>query len=106
LTSRKCKDWSRIGFQGEDPTTDFRAMGILGLLNLLAFSKHPSVQNVLNDSNSQFWYPFAVCGINISSKIFNLLKNHQLNVYFYDSKDFLDDFNQIYSKFHLTFHTK
>ena len=35
LLSRVTKQWQNIGFQGEDPKTDFRGMGILGLDNLL-----------------------------------------------------------------------
>ena len=35
LTTRKTKLWQNIGFQGEDPKTDFRGMGLLGLENLL-----------------------------------------------------------------------
>ena len=31
LTSRVSKDWQDIGFQGNDPATDFRGMGTLGL---------------------------------------------------------------------------
>ena len=34
LMTRKTKQWQNIGFQGEDPKTDFRGMGILGLENL------------------------------------------------------------------------
>ena len=96
LSKRKCKDWSKIGFQGEDPATDFRSMGILGLLNLIYFSKHKNVQQVLKDSNSEFWYPFAVCGINVSSKILEMLKTYKLNSKFYNSTDYLNDFNEIY----------
>lgn len=35
LTARISKQWCEIGFQGNDPKTDFRGMGLLGLLNLL-----------------------------------------------------------------------
>lgn len=35
LTTRKTKQWQNIGFQGEDPKTDFRGMGTLGLENLM-----------------------------------------------------------------------
>uniref|UniRef100_T1J0J3 ELMO domain-containing protein n=1 Tax=Strigamia maritima TaxID=126957 RepID=T1J0J3_STRMM len=35
LTSRVTKQWGDIGFQGDDPKTDFRGMGMLGLENLL-----------------------------------------------------------------------
>ena len=33
--NRVSKQWQDIGFQGDDPKTDFRGMGMLGLLNLL-----------------------------------------------------------------------
>ena len=35
LMTRKTKQWQNIGFQGDDPKTDFRGMGLLGLKNLL-----------------------------------------------------------------------
>ena len=35
LMTRKTKQWQNIGFQGDDPKTDFRGMGLLGLENLL-----------------------------------------------------------------------
>lgn len=38
LSGRISKQWTEIGFQGDDPMTDFRGMGILGLENLLYFS--------------------------------------------------------------------
>ncbi len=35
LETRRTKQWQNIGFQGDDPKTDFRGMGMLGLENLL-----------------------------------------------------------------------
>ena len=35
LPTRQTKLWQNIGFQGNDPKTDFRGMGLLGLENLL-----------------------------------------------------------------------
>lgn len=35
LDSRVSNSWKDLGFQGEDPKTDFRGMGLLGLENLL-----------------------------------------------------------------------
>jgi hypothetical protein len=35
LEARRTKQWQAIGFQGDDPKTDFRGMGMLGLENLL-----------------------------------------------------------------------
>jgi hypothetical protein len=34
LKSRYSEQWKEIGFQGKNPATDFRGMGILGLQNL------------------------------------------------------------------------
>ena len=35
LKSRVNSAWKELGFQGDDPKTDFRGMGLLGLENLL-----------------------------------------------------------------------
>ena len=35
LQQRIWKQWTEIGFQGNDPRTDFRGMGVLGLDQLL-----------------------------------------------------------------------
>ena len=35
LTDRIGKQWQEIGFQGNNPATDFRGMGLLGLQCLL-----------------------------------------------------------------------
>ena len=31
LTNRISKQWQELGFQGDNPATDFRGMGLLGL---------------------------------------------------------------------------
>ena len=41
LESRHTKQWQEIGFQGKDPATDFRGMGILGLYCLQYPHTHP-----------------------------------------------------------------
>lgn len=41
LTSRTCSQWTEIGFQGNDPMTDFRGMGQLALDQLMyVYKKH------------------------------------------------------------------
>jgi len=35
LTSRVSDQWTDLGFQGHDPATDFRGMGLLGLQQLM-----------------------------------------------------------------------
>ena len=40
LTSRVSPQWKELGFQGNDPATDFRGMGLFGLMCL----QYPSNQ--------------------------------------------------------------
>ncbi|NWI62637.1 ELMD2 protein, partial [Todus mexicanus] len=53
LKARISKQWCDIGFQGDDPKTDFRGMGLLGLVNLVYFSKHytDEARQILSRSN-------------------------------------------------------
>uniref|UniRef100_A0A8C7H2D6 ELMO/CED-12 domain containing 1 n=1 Tax=Oncorhynchus kisutch TaxID=8019 RepID=A0A8C7H2D6_ONCKI len=61
LTGRISKQWCEIGFQGNDPKTDFRGMGLLGLHNLLYFAEHDKATalQVLHDSlqPKHRWFP-------------------------------------------------
>ena len=42
LKSRVSEQWKQMGFQGTDPATDFRGMGLLGLFNLIYIAEtHP-----------------------------------------------------------------
>ncbi|EGG21434.1 engulfment and cell motility ELM family protein [Cavenderia fasciculata] len=69
---RKSPKWKDFGFQSEDPTRDFRGMGMLGLHNLIHLVKNHRVW-VDSILDSQRDYPFAVAGINISSLLFGVL---------------------------------
>lgn len=40
LESRVSEQWKLLGFQGTDPATDFRGMGLLGLEQLVYFSEN------------------------------------------------------------------
>ncbi|KAG9130536.1 hypothetical protein Leryth_011793 [Lithospermum erythrorhizon] len=60
-----------MGWQGTDPSTDFRSGGFISLENLIYFAKaYPeSFQDLLSKrigERSEWEYPFAVAGINIS----------------------------------------
>ncbi|RHZ28821.1 hypothetical protein DYB37_003400, partial [Aphanomyces astaci] len=50
---RYTKEWGEIGFQGQDPMTDFRFASLRS--RALVHASHPTQ-----------WYPFAVTGINIT----------------------------------------
>uniref|UniRef100_A0A3P9JH98 ELMO/CED-12 domain containing 1 n=1 Tax=Oryzias latipes TaxID=8090 RepID=A0A3P9JH98_ORYLA len=97
LTSRISKQWCEIGFQGSDPKTDFRGMGLLGLHNLLYFAEHDksAALQMLQDSlqpkhnlNSKwlivFRYSFAIVGINITDLAYSLLVSGALKTHLYN----------------------
>ncbi|KAG1464270.1 hypothetical protein G6F56_005116 [Rhizopus delemar] len=89
LKSRISSQWVDIGFQGTDPATDFRGMGIQGLDDLLYFTQHypQQVQSILQHANHpQQWYPYAIVGINISKFTFQLLESRKLQLYLFGNE--------------------
>lgn len=104
LESRVSKQWCEIGFQGDDPKTDFRGMGLLGLYNLQYFAERDATvaQQVLSDSvhpkcskfskiewekkkmDKAIGYSFAIVGINITDLAYNLLVSGALKTHFYN----------------------
>lgn len=78
LPSLKSELWKEMGWQGSDPSTDFRGGGFISLENLIFFAKtYPeSFRNLLhkrNGNRSEWEYPFAVAGINISFMLVQML---------------------------------
>uniref|UniRef100_A0A0C9RIJ5 TSA: Wollemia nobilis Ref_Wollemi_Transcript_16023_1409 transcribed RNA sequence n=1 Tax=Wollemia nobilis TaxID=56998 RepID=A0A0C9RIJ5_9CONI len=70
--------WKDMGWQGHDPSTDFRGGGFISLENLLFFAnKYPkSFRRLLHKQkgNRSSWeYPFAVAGINVSFMLTQML---------------------------------
>lgn len=66
-----------IGFQGQDPTTDLRGTGMLGLRNILdyiLFSKENALYVYEVSSNAETWYFFCASGINFTGKIIELIE--------------------------------
>uniref|UniRef100_A0A8C7WZI4 ELMO/CED-12 domain containing 1 n=1 Tax=Oryzias sinensis TaxID=183150 RepID=A0A8C7WZI4_9TELE len=92
LTSRISKQWCEIGFQGSDPKTDFRGMGLLGLHNLLYFAEHDKsaalqmLQDSLQPKHKErgFLYSFAIVGINITDLAYSLLVSGALKTHLYN----------------------
>jgi hypothetical protein len=75
-------DWSEIGFQGKDPTTDFRGMGLLGLYQLHYFSINKTDiahKILLNFSNPNRYMPFSAIGINFTSFIIELFNEYRFH---------------------------
>ncbi|XP_043547770.1 ELMO domain-containing protein 1 isoform X1 [Chiloscyllium plagiosum] len=112
LNGRISKQWCEIGFQGDDPKTDFRGMGMLGLYNLVFFAEHDNTtaRQVLFDShqpkyreltkedvskiNTKEWekkkndqaigFSFAIVGINITDLSYTLLVSGALKTHLYN----------------------
>ncbi|XP_052393287.1 ELMO domain-containing protein 1-like [Carassius gibelio] len=104
LSGRISKQWCEIGFQGNDPRTDFRGMGLLGLHSLLYFAKHDKATalQVLHDSlqpkhskmskaewdkktyDKAIGYSFAIVGINITDLAYSLLVSGALKTHLYN----------------------
>nr|CAG4641917.1 EOG090X0AMT [Eurycercus lamellatus] len=87
LETRVTSSWQDMGFQGDDPKTDFRGMGMLGLENLLYFSKNytDAALHVLSHSNHpKHGYPFAIVGINLTHMALNLWKDGSAKTHSYN----------------------
>ncbi|XP_051138722.1 uncharacterized protein LOC127256648 [Andrographis paniculata] len=81
LPSLKSELWKEMGWQGSDPSTDFRGGGFISLENLIFFAKaYPEAfQKLLHkrDGDRSEWeYPFAAAGINISFMLVQMLDLH------------------------------
>ncbi|NXN18240.1 ELMD2 protein, partial [Indicator maculatus] len=102
LKARISKQWCDIGFQGDDPKTDFRGMGLLGLVNLVYFSKHytDEARQILSRSNHpKLGYSYAIVGINLTEMAYSLLKNGALKSHLYNMVSGLpqmEHFHQFY----------
>ncbi|PRP80565.1 hypothetical protein PROFUN_11878, partial [Planoprotostelium fungivorum] len=67
--------WKTVGFQGKNPTTDFRGAGMLGLKHLLYFAKHKPerIKSMVDVQNSRD-YPLGATGMNITAKLAEIFK--------------------------------
>ena len=75
LAERVTDHWLHLGFQGPDPATDFRGMGILGLANLVYFGEHyPEVFRRLVAAQGKRDYPLACAGIHVTLMLVELLR--------------------------------
>jgi hypothetical protein len=81
-TTLICSDWAELGFQGKDPSSDFRGMGLLGLLQVVHFSQHFNHDAIALLHQSQLdhqYFPFAATGINMTAFVVDLLANTNLH---------------------------
>lgn len=77
-------EWTQLGFQGSDPTTDFRSMGMLGLHQLNHFArKKPNVAQLILKEFTEPGrnFPFAVIGINLTRLVMTMFSQRRLHTY-------------------------
>ncbi|KAG8457359.1 hypothetical protein KFE25_014088 [Diacronema lutheri] len=83
---RISKSWGDIGFQGSDPTTDFRGMGFFALLSLLHTARaHPAfcarhVRTYMTPGNELTYFPFAITSINVTGWLLDMLGAGELDL--------------------------
>ena len=68
--------WKDVGFQSNDPCTDFRAMGLLGLHCLCYHgSRYPDrVRTIVHAGRPARDFPYAAVGINLVAALVQMLK--------------------------------
>ncbi|XP_010457368.1 PREDICTED: ELMO domain-containing protein A isoform X1 [Camelina sativa] len=78
LTGLVTEQWKEMGWQGPNPSTDFRGCGFIALENLLFSARtYPACFRRLlfkqRGDRAKWEYPFAVAGINISFMLIQML---------------------------------
>uniref|UniRef100_A0AAF5PML7 ELMO domain-containing protein n=1 Tax=Wuchereria bancrofti TaxID=6293 RepID=A0AAF5PML7_WUCBA len=102
LEARMTNQWQKIGFQGHDPATDFRGMGILSLEQLIFLAQYDvaHAQSILSHSNHPLYgFPMAVTGINLTALVRQLLQVNALKMHFYNTisgTPTIDNFHHVF----------
>ncbi|XP_021348611.1 uncharacterized protein LOC110447326 isoform X2 [Mizuhopecten yessoensis] len=98
--------WEEIGFQGNDPSTDLRGTGVLGLLNLVHLLRNPKRQSFARDIYKLALhptqnFPFCVMGINMSRIVLQALREDCLNKECNKRQEVLGVVNDLYTALYL-----
>ena len=87
LLHRHSKQWERLGFQGTDPATDFRGVGVLGLDMLWYCAKkypeHARTSLLISHRESRY-LPWSCVGIQILAMLLGMLRRRECQYYLYD----------------------
>uniref|UniRef100_A0A183TVT6 ELMO domain-containing protein n=1 Tax=Toxocara canis TaxID=6265 RepID=A0A183TVT6_TOXCA len=102
--------WETIGFQGDDPATDLRGVGIFGLCQLLFLVSNglssqmtSQLRDLSNDKVQSF--PLAVVGLTWTQIIVERLKKGKLNGLGTKENSFISVVNGIYRGCFLAFYS-
>jgi hypothetical protein len=99
LTGMISTQWQEIGFQGRDPSTDFRGMGLLGLQDLFYYAKMHTkyAQHTLKVSQHQTaWFSYAIVGINVTAFALHLCRTRHLQLFFYTNGVNVQTYHEFY----------
>ncbi len=102
--------WKDLGFQGTDPATDFRGVGIFGLEQLVYLANGVHGRKIYEEAQyGPFWYSFSVVALNITNAICTLLKTNRLDKLIYSTNDASDAgglilLNNLYVELMIIFH--
>ncbi|XP_064630635.1 uncharacterized protein LOC135489280 [Lineus longissimus] len=94
--------WELIGFQGNDPSTDLRATGLLGLLTVLYLVMDEKTASLARDIyklslHETQNFPFCVMSINMTRIALQGLREESLNKECNRRQSVMDVFNDIYT---------
>lgn len=104
--ARITRQWGEIGFQGSDPATDFRGMGILGLQCILHYSKtYPlnARKYLLRSKDDASYYPYCTAGIAFTAVCYEWLEKGYLDDYILDHSPSMGLFCGIFADLFETF---
>ncbi|XP_021921163.1 ELMO domain-containing protein 3-like isoform X2 [Zootermopsis nevadensis] len=102
--------WEHIGFQGTDPGTDLRGVGMLGLLQLLYLSNSPHLFPLARDiyrvsADDRQNFPLAAMSLNMTRIALQALRHGELNRECNHHQLVMEVVNQFYAAvFHHTLH--
>ena len=93
--------WEKIGFQGTDPATDLRGVGLLGLCQLLFLVSngltHQMIIQLLDLSNDDIQnFPLAIVGLNFTQMILERVEQGKLNYLAAKENSYISCVNGIY----------
>jgi len=82
LISRYGSHWQDVGFQGNDPGTDLRGVGLFGIFLLLRLTAKTSlVEKMFAQSSGETTnFPFCTCLLTLAKSTLGLLKDGSLNL--------------------------
>jgi len=91
--------WQQIGFQDRDPATDLRSVGMLGMLQILAFlSSHLElVKNIYKYSiDETHHFPLCIALLGVSKIMLEMLREGKLTSQINSQRSVINTINNVY----------